>query len=74
MLLRTSKAKGKKFSPHDLRRSFVSDLLDEGADIAVVAKMACHASHTTTSNYDRRGDEVKGKAVRALYVPYHGWH
>ncbi|MGD0005705.1 MAG: site-specific integrase [Anaerolineaceae bacterium] len=49
-------AKVKKFSPHALQRSFVSDLLDAGAYIAVVAKMGGHASITTTARYDRLGE------------------
>jgi len=66
---RAARAKIGAVSPHDLRRSFVSDLLDGGVDIATVSKLAGHADPKTTARYDRRGDEAKAKALRILHVP-----
>ena len=42
-----------KASPHDLRRSFLTYLLDNGEDLATAADMAGHASADTTRRYLR---------------------
>ena len=57
-------------SPGDERRSFISHLLDAGADIATVSRMAGNASMQSIARYDRSPEEVKRKVLELLHVPH----
>jgi site-specific recombinase XerD len=55
---------------HDFRRTFAGNLLDAGVDLVTVQKLLGHSSPTTTSNYDRRGEAAKQKAIGKIELPF----
>jgi integrase len=57
------------FTPHDLRRTWVSDLLDAGADLVSVQRLAGHADPRTTAGYDRRDEASRMAAAARLPFP-----
>ncbi|MEB3698046.1 site-specific integrase, partial [Escherichia coli] len=55
-----------RFTPHDMRRTFITRLLEQGVDINTVRKLAGHSDISTTTRYDYRGEGMKAKASQSL--------
>ncbi|MFH1445857.1 MAG: tyrosine-type recombinase/integrase [Chloroflexota bacterium] len=58
------------FTPHDLRRTSITDLLSAHVDVLTVSNIAGHASADTTRRYDRRPEENKKRAAQSLKSLY----
>ena len=56
----------KPATPHDLRRTFATRLLDKGVDVSLVKTLMGHASVATTALYDRRGEESLREAAKKI--------
>ena len=56
----------KPATPHDLRRTFATRLLDKGVDVSLVKTLMGHASVATTALYDRRGEESLREAAKKV--------
>ncbi len=59
-----------EFTPHDARRSYVTELLERGNDTFIVSALVGHQDPKTTTRYDRRGDASKIKAAESLHIPW----
>jgi integrase len=74
-ILRVCEKRGREagiagFAAHDLRRTYISALLDQGVDLSLASDLAGHSSPSTTKRYDRRGERARHAAAAALLVPY----
>lgn len=67
---RAAEAGVTELTPHDWRRTVAGDLLDAGADLAVVGRILGHANPSTTARYDRRKAEASRRAASLIHTPY----
>ena len=67
---RAKQANVKACSPHDFRRSFVTQLLRKDKDLLTVQRLAGHANPATTQRYDRRPMELDRLATDVFHLPY----
>jgi len=63
---RAEQAKIEPCRPHDLRRTFVTHLLEAGIDINTARQLAGHSDIQTTARYDLRDERQQKKALRKL--------
>ncbi|EIQ0571528.1 site-specific integrase [Escherichia coli] len=55
-----------RFTPHDMRRTFITRLLVQGVDINTVRQLAGHSDISTTTRYDCRGKSMKISASKQV--------
>jgi integrase/recombinase XerD len=55
-----------KVSPHDMRRTYITRLLEQDIDLNTVRMMAGHEDISTTVIYDKRDNKVMQKAASSL--------
>lgn len=67
---RCTEAGIESYTPHDFRRTLISNLLDQQIDISLVSKIVGHSSAAMTAKYDRRDDDRMKRAIGKIYTPY----
>jgi integrase/recombinase XerD len=55
-----------RFTPHDMRRTFITRLLEQGVDINTVRQLAGHSDISTTTRYDYRDVGMKTSASKRI--------
>ena len=57
-----------RLTPHSLRHSFGTDLVDQGVDIRVVQELMLHEDLSTTQIYTRVSEQRKREAIEKLHA------
>lgn len=54
------------FTPHDMRRTFITQLLEKGIDLNTVRQLAGHSDVSTTVRYDKRDEQWQKDASQGI--------
>jgi integrase/recombinase XerD len=57
------------YTPHDLRHTYITNLLAANIDIALVSRLAGHSSVIMTARYDTRREDEMRQAASKVYTP-----
>lgn len=70
ILTRRAKIAGiQNITPHDMRRTYATELIHAGTPMPVAQKLMGHASVATTAKYDRSTVEAMIAAVKSIHIP-----
>ena len=58
------------YTPHDFRRTLISNLLNQDTDLPLISRLVGHSGPGVTARYDRRPEEDMRRAANKIYTPY----